>query len=80
MSYTYQNNDRKMIEIKQVKRHFMLYEDFHKVRNDKSVCGICKRGFRGNQYTNLAIVVHDTNQLICDKCANRVIAGGAKGV
>lgn len=79
MSYTFVKHYTKKFEVTFVLLKFMKYSSISKVRKDKLNCELCGTKFQGEDNTNLALLNGHSNKLICDKCAQEAMEGGAEG-
>jgi hypothetical protein len=79
VSYTFVKHYTKKYEVTFVLLKFMKYSSICKVRKDKLYCELCGTKLQGDDNTNLAMLNGHVNKLICDKCAQEAIEGGAEG-
>lgn len=68
------------IVVEKVKTNFMMYGQFHLLREDIANCEFCSREFKNDDITNIAFIKGKKNYLICDCCTLDSIKGGAKKV
>lgn len=78
MSFVFERVIRETLEVETVIRHYVPYRAFSRIRKDKPNCGFCSRAFGQEDDMNLAFVKGKRNEMICDECAQKAIAGGAK--
>ncbi|PGT10234.1 hypothetical protein [Bacillus cereus] len=65
-------------EVIKVWVNFMSYKSYSKYRQDTPKCEICRTDFKEEDNTNLAFIKDKKNHLICDKCSDKAIKGGAE--
>lgn len=78
MSYKFTQHYTEDFEITTVMFNFMKFKTFFRTRKDITSCELCKTDFKEEDDTFLAFVVKKKNLLICNKCADKAVKGGAK--
>ncbi|MGG1071242.1 hypothetical protein ABE178_15580 [Priestia megaterium] len=78
MSYKFTQQYTEEFEITIVKFNFMKFGTFFRTRKDITSCELCKTDFKKEDDTCLAFVVKKKNLLICNKCADKAVKGGAE--
>lgn len=77
MAYVFEKHIVETFEVTSVRKQFMLFDVFSRVRKDIRHCEFCETAFLQEDNTNLAWVKGKKNHLICDSCAEKAIQGGA---
>lgn len=78
MGYVFKKTYSEEYNITLVLMNFMKFSSFNKVRKDITKCEVCLVDFNQDDFTHLAFVERKKNHLICDKCADKALKGGAK--
>lgn len=78
MAYVFERKIIERFEVQRIEREFMSFKRFSSVRKDIKECEFCTLSFEPDDQTNLAFVNGKKNQLICDRCADKAIEGGAE--
>lgn len=55
---------------------FQFTKRFQEIRKDTKGCSLCRKSFSDDQYIHIAFTDRG-NKLLCDKCSETAILGGA---
>lgn len=85
MSYIFEKQHIEKFEVTTVGFNFLKYSVVEYARSrvsmsKKDKCEFCGHKFESDEWTHLAMVKGKVNHLICGKCANTSVEGGASKV
>ncbi len=77
MAWTHERKEVKRTTVTHVGLNmFKFTKRFQEIRPDKKGCALCRKSFNDDQYIHLAFTDRG-NKLLCDKCSQAAIDGGA---